>query len=69
MKKFGQNPKSGFEVGKGTHTVRVIHPKFDCEPIEVDLAKSGSKARLMLELGERYVAESQSTETVILFMR
>jgi hypothetical protein len=69
LKPYGQNPKSGFEVGKGKHTVRVIHPEFDCEPIEVDLGKPGEKVRLMLDLGERYDEARRATETVITFMR
>jgi len=54
LQRYGQAMRSGFEVRKGRHTVRVVHPEFDCEPLALELDKPGEKARILIDLTERY---------------
>lgn len=54
LRKFGQNPRTGFEVGKGRHEVRVEHPQFESEPATVNFDGAGESATLMVDVEERY---------------
>jgi len=64
LERYGQATRSGFEVDEGKHVVRVLHEKYASQPIEVEIAKPGEKARLMLDLVERY-DDSGKMETMI----
>lgn len=50
LEKFGQATHTGFEVGAGSHTVRVIHPSFDCPPQPVEIKSAGEHVRLLLDV-------------------
>lgn len=65
LQRYGQATRSGFEVKKGRHTVRVIHPELDCDPIKVNVEGAGEKARLLLDLQERYDKSTRESRTVI----
>jgi hypothetical protein len=65
LRRHGQITRSGFEVGKGSHTVRVLHPEFRCEPARIAMEMPGQKARFMLDLEERYDRQDGSSRTTI----
>ena len=52
------------EVRKGRHTVRVVHPEIECEPFEVTVDRPGQKARLLLDLRERWDSDRNASRTV-----
>jgi hypothetical protein len=65
----GGAARNGFEVRKGSHRVRVVHEEMDCEPLELTLNKPGQKARLILDVTERYDERSGSSKTMLYFMQ
>jgi len=65
LERLGQATRSGFEVGRGTHSVCVRHPELPCEPASVALERSGERARLMLDFEERYDADSRTMQQVL----
>ena len=52
LQKFGAATRTAFPVDKGDHTVRVLHPKFDCEPFHYDAVLNGDKLFLLLDFAE-----------------
>ena len=51
LEKFGQATRTGFPVGTGKHTVRVVTEMFECRPFEVTL-KRGERLHLLLDVEE-----------------
>jgi hypothetical protein len=54
LEPVGQYRRNGFTVMKGTHTVRVLHPEYDCPPVEVNADNAALDVILMMDIGERY---------------
>ena len=65
LRVHGQVARTGFEVGKGTHRVRVIHPEIESEPVSLDMQAPGQTARLMLQIVERYDSETRTSRPVL----
>ena len=65
LKTYGQANRSGFEVNKGEHVVRIVHPEFGCEPRTVNMELPGQKTRLMLDLQELYNSSDRSSRMTI----
>ncbi|HUO84568.1 MAG TPA: hypothetical protein VM534_05565 [Thermoanaerobaculia bacterium] len=63
LRKFGQNPTTGFEVKKGTHVVELVTSRFESEPREVLLDSAGATARLMVDIEERW--DNNAVRTVL----
>jgi hypothetical protein len=51
LRPFGNASRTGFEVAKGMHQVRVRHPEFACEPRRVEV-EPGRNVLLILDVGE-----------------
>ena len=68
LESTGQATRAGFKVEKGRHVVRVLHPEIAAADIEVEL-KTGEKARVLLDLEERYDRDTGKTSTAIVGMR
>ena len=51
LEKFGQATRTGFPVGTGKHTVRVVSEIFECPPHEITL-KRGERLHLWLDIEE-----------------
>ena len=68
LKSYGQANRSGFEVSKGEHTIRIVHPEIDCMPTKVVLDKAGQKARFMLDLQEFYDDDTRTLKSMIALM-
>ena len=64
LERTGQSTRAGFEVDEGRHVIRVLHPEMGSEEIEVQLAK-GEKARLLLDVVERYDEATRRVHTAI----
>jgi hypothetical protein len=64
LERYGQAMRSGFKVKQGKHVVRVLHDEYESQSIEVDVSKPGEKARLMLDMIERY-DEQGTAKTLI----
>jgi len=66
LKMFGQATRSGFEVSKGIHSVRVLHPQLSCEPARVATELEGQKVMLLLEYQDTYDPRGGSKPGLIL---
>ena len=60
----GEIMRAGFKVSRGKHVVRVLHPKYESERMEVDVSKPGQKVRLMLDLREHADASGRMTTAI-----
>jgi hypothetical protein len=56
LERFGQATRTGFSVSQGEHTVRVVSPKFDCEPAKVTMTMPGERVMLVLNIDDAYHA-------------
>ena len=68
LKTYGQANRSGFEVSKGEHTIRIVHPEIDCMPAKVVLDKPGQKVRFMLDIQEFYDSDTRRSKSMISLM-
>lgn len=66
LERHGQALRSGFEVSKGEHRVRVLHPELECEPVTVHLDRPGQKARLLMEIQSRIDDRGNQIATIAL---
>ena len=64
LKRYGQATRTGFEVSKGEHTVRVISPNFDCTPTKVTTTLPGQKVMLLLEVDDAYSSNGRPMLTL-----
>jgi len=64
LKRFGNANRTAFAVEDGKHTVRVLHPEFDCEPITVNSGAGANTVQLVLD----FVGSNERGETLIGFM-
>ena len=53
LKRHGQATRSGFQVEKGTHSVRVIVPGIPCEVVQVPAEIPGLAAMVMIDYQEQ----------------
>jgi len=60
-----QSTRMAFEVTRGAHVVRVLHPNFDSLPARVTVRRSGEKARLIVDLTQHYDEVTRSSKTMI----
>lgn len=67
LERLAPTNRTGFEVSEGVHTVHVLHPDFDWEPIRVETQASRSAIFLQLDVAERYdQATGETSPTLVL---
>jgi len=64
LERTGQTTRAGFKVKKGRHVVRVLHPEFPAEDIEIEV-RPGEKVRVLLDMVERYDGDTRRSSTAI----
>jgi hypothetical protein len=66
LKQMGEITRSGFPLDKGQHTVRVVSPRFNSEPRQVNAEFKTQKIMLILEIGESMSASGSAKPTLTL---
>ena len=49
LQRFGNANRTAFAVKDGKHTVRVLHPEFECEPVSVNSGAGAQTVLLVLD--------------------
>ncbi len=66
LKKFGENPTTGFEVSRGEHEIQVMSDAFTSEPLKITFDSAGQGVRLMADIEERYNEDGGFSSVLVL---
>lgn len=61
----GRSLRTEFEVRRGEHVLRIRHPQYDSQQVTVNMESPSEKARLVLDLEERFDHRTRSPKLLI----